>query len=368
MLNTGVIQRETGPVEAIFLTEPQLYFVMMRSRSDKARPFRQWVVNEVLPSIRKTGKYEVKKEDPDLALTWDSRLDEIDHQFEELRKNRAMLLRDLSKIYGVPLEATTPDSKGKEEMDIIPVIDVHQNNGVLVTTSRNIAEVFEKEHKHVMRDIRAILEANSDSAFNQSNCGLVDYFDAKGEKRPEYLLTRDGTMLLIMGYTGEKAMAIKTAYIKRFNEMELQLKQQQEVPQLINLNDKLSGTALILRAAGIEGNQLALALDKQYKKEVGYSALNATGTILVAPKQVQLANPTQLGKKLGIGPRKVNQLLLDLDYQIKTASGYEPTQNGLDMGAQLLDVGKKHSDGTPIRQLKWPYSIVEDLQQALEEE
>ena len=64
VLNTGVIQRETGPVEAIFLTEPQLYFVMMRSRSDKARPFRQWVVNEVLPSIRKTGKYEIKKENP----------------------------------------------------------------------------------------------------------------------------------------------------------------------------------------------------------------------------------------------------------------------------------------------------------------
>lgn len=44
--------------EATFVTEPQLYFVMMRSRSEFARPFRQWVVNEVLPSIRKTGKYE----------------------------------------------------------------------------------------------------------------------------------------------------------------------------------------------------------------------------------------------------------------------------------------------------------------------
>lgn len=65
VLNTGMVQRPDGShIEAIFLTEPQLYFVMMRSRSDKARPFRQWVVNEVLPSIRKTGKYEVKKEDP----------------------------------------------------------------------------------------------------------------------------------------------------------------------------------------------------------------------------------------------------------------------------------------------------------------
>lgn len=68
VLNTGVIQRETGPVEATFLTEPQLYFVMMRSRSNAARPFRQWVVNEVLPSIRKIGKYEVKKEEDSIEF------------------------------------------------------------------------------------------------------------------------------------------------------------------------------------------------------------------------------------------------------------------------------------------------------------
>ena len=65
VLNTAHLTDALGrDQQAIFITEPQLYFVMMRSRSDKARPFRQWVVNEVLPSIRKTGKYEVKKEDP----------------------------------------------------------------------------------------------------------------------------------------------------------------------------------------------------------------------------------------------------------------------------------------------------------------
>lgn len=65
VLNTGMVMRpDSSSIEATFITEPQLYFVMMRSRSDKARPFRQWVVNEVLPSIRKTGKYEIKKENP----------------------------------------------------------------------------------------------------------------------------------------------------------------------------------------------------------------------------------------------------------------------------------------------------------------
>ena len=40
-----------------FITEPQLYYLLMRSEMPKARPFRQWVVGEVLPSIRKTGSY-----------------------------------------------------------------------------------------------------------------------------------------------------------------------------------------------------------------------------------------------------------------------------------------------------------------------
>lgn len=47
--------------QATFITEPQLYFVMMRSRAKVAHEFRQWIVNEVLPSIRKTGTYTVKQ-------------------------------------------------------------------------------------------------------------------------------------------------------------------------------------------------------------------------------------------------------------------------------------------------------------------
>ena len=60
VLNTGHLTDDLGRVQtATFITEPQLYFVMMRSRSEQAKPFRQWVVSEVLPAIRKTGRYEV---------------------------------------------------------------------------------------------------------------------------------------------------------------------------------------------------------------------------------------------------------------------------------------------------------------------
>lgn len=252
-------------------------------------------------------------------------------------------------------------------MDIVPVIDVHQNNGVLVTTSRNIAEVFHKEHYNVIRDIKAILEKCSPE-FTALNFEGSSYRTVQNKEAPMYLLTKDGVMMLIMGYMGEKAMLLKEAYIKRFNEMEQELKQRKNQIEYPNLVEKITIAQIVLSAAKLKDNQLALALDKVYKKTTGESILAAADVKLIAPQQVQLANPTQLGKELGIGPRKVNQLLYELDYQIKTPSGWEPTQNGLDMGAQLLDVGKTHSDGTPIRQLKWPYSIIDELRLALEEE
>ncbi len=40
-----------------YLTESQLYDFMLEAHTDKCKPFRKWVTNEVLPTIRKTGCY-----------------------------------------------------------------------------------------------------------------------------------------------------------------------------------------------------------------------------------------------------------------------------------------------------------------------
>lgn len=67
-LNLGQVSDPSGAKNVIFITEPQLYFVLMRSRSEKAKPFRQWVVNEVLPAIRKKGYYTLKENKRDTLL------------------------------------------------------------------------------------------------------------------------------------------------------------------------------------------------------------------------------------------------------------------------------------------------------------
>lgn len=59
-LNSASFDSGYGIKEFTMITEPQLYFVLMRSDKPKAKPFRQWVINEVLPQIRKQGKYEYK--------------------------------------------------------------------------------------------------------------------------------------------------------------------------------------------------------------------------------------------------------------------------------------------------------------------
>ncbi|OCG04283.1 hypothetical protein A9G15_04070 [Gilliamella apis] len=48
-----------GKQELIFVNEPNLYRVIFRSNKKEAIDFQNWVFNEVLPTIRKTGSYSL---------------------------------------------------------------------------------------------------------------------------------------------------------------------------------------------------------------------------------------------------------------------------------------------------------------------
>ena len=241
----------------------------------------------------------------------------------------------------------------------IPFIDVHQNNGVLVTTSRCVAQVFEKNHRDVLRDIRGILESNPDKDFGLRNFAQSSYRNEQNKEQPEFLITRDGTMLLVMGYTGPKAMMLKTAYIKRFNEMEAVLKtQKKELP----LSDTMTASKLIYEAAGLEGNHLALALDRVAQKKTGESLL-ALGDVVLETKDNEVVyTPTELGKMMmpPVSGREVNLRLIEAGLQVATGSKhgpYQPTQRGKKEGATLVDVAIT-GKAEPITHLKWPKSVI----------
>lgn len=93
-------------------------------------------------------------------------------------------------------------------------------NGKTVTDSLTVAEVFGKEHKHVIRDIKN-LECSEE--FNKSNFGLIEYRDKRNRNQQKYIITQDGFSFLAMGYTGKEAARFKEMYINAFGQMREQL-------------------------------------------------------------------------------------------------------------------------------------------------
>ena len=93
---------------------------------------------------------------------------------------------------------------------------VFQKKGKEITTSLLVAKTFGKSHSKVLRDIR---ELGCSAEFSRANFGLAKYKDRQGKLRESYEMTKDGFTLLVMGYTGDKAMQFKEAYIKAFNDM-----------------------------------------------------------------------------------------------------------------------------------------------------
>ena len=127
----------------------------------------------------------------------------------------------------------------------------------------------------------------------------------------------------------------------------------------------LYGAKMVFEAAGIQDNQLALALDKVMKHYTGQSMLAISGITLIAPTKCQLLTPTEIGKHFGVSGRKVNEILCAEGYQVRQGKNYEPLELGQPY-AVMLDTGKQHSDGTPIRQLKWESSFLTEIEELFE--
>lgn len=94
-------------------------------------------------------------------------------------------------------------------------------NGQPVTDSLTVAEVFEKRHDVVLRDIRNL---DCSPEFNLHNFAEINYTDDRNRTYKKFLIKKDGLAFLVMGYTGKKAAEYKETYIQEFNRMEQQLR------------------------------------------------------------------------------------------------------------------------------------------------
>ena len=79
---------------------------------------------------------------------------------------------------------------------------------------------------------------------------------------------------------------------------------------------------------------------------------------LIAPVQNIQMTPTEISKELkpNISAIGVNKMFETLGLQTKVGKGWKATKSG-ERHCVYLDTGKKHSDGTPVTQMKWFESI-----------
>lgn len=100
---------------------------------------------------------------------------------------------------------------------------VKVENNQIVTDSRSVAEHFGKEHAKVIRSIEGIISETPKVASQKMFYKTTYKVEGNNKSYKMYLMNRNGFSLLVMGFTGARAMEWKLRYIDAFNEMETQL-------------------------------------------------------------------------------------------------------------------------------------------------
>lgn len=99
---------------------------------------------------------------------------------------------------------------------VSPIVTLKGNQAF--ANSRNVAAFFGKRHDNVLRDIEYILLDAPEASLNFEDCSYQAV--PGGRSYPAFNMTKDGFVLLAMGFTGKEAMRFKLAYIAAFNELE----------------------------------------------------------------------------------------------------------------------------------------------------
>ena len=103
---------------------------------------------------------------------------------------------------------------------------VFERDGEVFANSRDVAASFGKRHDAVLRDIANLMEKASELRLhNFVETSTVTAMPNGGTREDRcFDMDRDGFSLLVMGFTGKKALEWKLRYIEAFNSMETELR------------------------------------------------------------------------------------------------------------------------------------------------
>lgn len=175
-------------------------------------------------------------------------------------------------------------------------------NSQALTNSLLVAEKFGKEHGDVLKAIDALMSKMSDNQckgyFDDTS---IEVSQPNGGVRYSrvVVMNRDGFTLLVMGFTGKKALQFKLDYIAAFNKMEAALKDSQK---------KLSGAEYLLQQAQlmVEQERRMTAVEQRLddmdreRKENGEKLLEAKLSDERLPEMSMKARVNQLVREYAV--------------------------------------------------------------------
>lgn len=180
------------------------------------------------------------------------------------------------------------------------LVTINQNNNNIKTmTSLEIAELTNKTHSHVLRDIRRMIEELNDPYMDSEQYQVV--MNDKGQTS-EILLDRELTETLITGYS----VVIRRAVIKRWKELEEQV----AAPVLPNFNNPVEAA----RAWANEVEQKQLVIEQVVVLEEQNAVLTPKGQFFdTVAKSNALQSVSEVAKKQGISAQALNKVLRSIN-------------------------------------------------------
>ncbi|HGM3603661.1 TPA: phage antirepressor KilAC domain-containing protein [Clostridioides difficile] len=224
---------------------------------------------------------------------------------------------------------------------------IKQNNQFLVE-SREVAELIEKKHDNLLRDIRGYKKILEDSSNLKSQDFFIEstYINTQNKIQPCYLLTKKGCDMVANKMTGEKGIIFTAIYVTKFEEMEQELKEQQ--PKLPTTYKEALQQLLI----EVEEKE-QLQLENQEKDKViqlQQPKVLFADSVASSDNSILVGELAKLLRQNGIdtGQNRLFDWLRNNGYLIKRkGEDYNtPTQKSVDLGVIETKEGTRvHPDG-----------------------
>ena len=204
-----------------------------------------------------------------------------------------------------------------------------------VTSSLQVAENFEKSHKHVLEAIDNKIQSAENSADYKKMFCEGTYQDTRGRNQKMYYMNRDGFTFIAMGFTGSKADTFKLKYIEAFNKMESHIKTGGfKVP---------STMAEALRLAADQQEQI----EAMKPKVIFADSVSTSHTTILVGDLAKILK----GNGINIDARRLFQWMRDNGYLIKRkgADYNSPTQKSMNLGLfKIKESSHVNGDGVTV--------------------